>query len=73
MVDTNIECDAVDEWTRAKLRLLAELRAGRLKEVIALRRCIEVDGGVAIGISPTDAIINKYNREEMTKAIKLIF
>lgn len=64
--------DNVKDYIRAKVRPLADLRAERRQDAIRCHDSIDVNGGVAIGISPTDSILDKYTREELTATITKI-
>lgn len=54
---------------------LAELREKMLLEVALIKEDIHkhYSCGVAIGISPTDTVLQKYDRGEITKSIESIF
>lgn len=66
------ELDVVKQYQKRVGKPLAELRAKQLLDIERCKASIETDG-VAIGISPTDAILNKYDRVEITNVIIKIF
>lgn len=66
------DIDEVKEYERIVKKPLAELCAMRLKRMVAIKGQIREDG-VAIGISPKDAILNQLDREETTILINDIF
>lgn len=66
------ELDYVKEFNRRVGIPLAGLRAEQLLDVIKCRMSVD-SGGVAIGISPRDSILEKYTRGEITNMIYKIF
>lgn len=66
------QLDVVKEYTKRVGKPLAELRAKQLLDIVQCKASIEPDG-VAIGISPSDSIINKYTRGEITDTLIKIF
>jgi len=64
--------DNVREYVERVGKPLAELRARDLMDIKDCKDKIE-RGGVAIGISPTDTILNKFDRGEITEMITKIF
>lgn len=63
------------DWLKvsgAEVKPLADLRAKMVQEVEELKRNV-VTGGVAIGISPTDQVLAKYKRGEITQLIFKLF
>jgi len=68
------EIDTIKEFLRQSEKPLAELCQKTLQEIEIIKEDIdEYTAGVAIGISPTDKILNELSRGEITQLLTKIF